>query len=81
MVSAQFLRNVPILRYIKYNYSPIFVFYSLDWMHCSHIKDFCMVCMTLILVREAKELAEIQDIMRAPQVLMPRCSWVWFDHR
>ena len=22
MVSAQFLRNVPILRYIKYNYSP-----------------------------------------------------------
>ncbi len=31
MVSAQFLRNVPIL---KYNYSPIFVFYSIDWMHC-----------------------------------------------
>ncbi len=34
MVSASFLRNVPISRYTKYNYSQICGFYSLGYRHC-----------------------------------------------
>ncbi len=36
MVSADFLRNVPIIRYLHLSTTThtFFVFYSLDWMHC-----------------------------------------------
>ncbi len=38
MVSALFLRNVPILRYLHLNTTThkFVVFYSLDWMNCTH---------------------------------------------
>ncbi len=37
--SAQFLRNVPILRYLHFSTTThkFVVFYSLDWMNCSYI--------------------------------------------
>ncbi len=59
MVSARFLRNVPILRYtFKYNYSPIFVFYSLDWMHCSALSAKLTLCEQITLGMVLKRLQQ-----------------------
>ena len=63
MVSADFLRNVLIIRYLHLSTTThtFLVFYSLDWMHCKPIVGDCGV---YFLFSRRDRLASVKHVIK-----------------